>query len=247
MTVKLLLLSNSSAKTSSYLHIWKATIKDFVKGVNRILFIPFAGVRLNWNDYTQKVKDALDMEVENIANFDNMVEAVNNAEAICIGGGNTFNLLLHLQKYELIEPIRKRVLSGIPYIGWSAGANVATVDIKTTNDMPIVWPSSCAALGLVPYNVNPHFTDLHPENVGESRIERLDEFALLNSRPIVALSNGTAICVNGNNHYLIKSELVSDVQCKIWLPDNECEGKRRIIDIPMQTDIRPIIEQVLKV
>ena len=139
MSPRLLLLSNSTQSGTKYLEIWKAAITGFLKEskVTSITFIPFAGVTIDWDSYTNKVRDQLnDFTVKGIHEFDNMTNAILESEAIIIGGGNTFHLLYTLQEKGLIDPIRNKVLSGTPYVGWSAGSNVATPDIGTTNDMP---------------------------------------------------------------------------------------------------------------
>ena len=180
--------------------------------------MPFAGVSLSWDSYTEMVQKALpEYKIIPIHKAGNMIEAVNKAEAIMVGGGNTFHLLAkvccsthiqanilnniyHIQLYEhrLLECIRERVLgSKAFYIGWSAGSNVAGPDVGTSNDMPIVWPPSDKALNLVPYNLNPHYSEWKPPNYkGEGRIDRLNEAALMKKRPIVAFSEGVAIKVD---------------------------------------------------
>ena len=139
MSPRLLLLSNSTQSGTKYLEIWKAAITSFLKEsqVKNITFIPFAGVTIDWNAYTTKVREQLtDFNVKGLHEFPNMTNAVSEAEAIIIGGGNTFHLLYTLKNEGLIEPIRKKVLCGTPYVGWSAGSNCATPDIGTTNDIP---------------------------------------------------------------------------------------------------------------
>ncbi|RWS15664.1 alpha-aspartyl dipeptidase-like protein [Dinothrombium tinctorium] len=251
-SLKLLLLSNSTSHGSQYLQSWRSGIDRFLSNVNSVLFVPFAAVTIDWKEYANKVSDALvKYEVKNIADCEDMTAAVNEAEAICIGGGNTFHLLLNLQKYNLLAAIKRRVQSGVPYIGWSAGSNVASLDIGSTNDMPIVWPSSDAAIGLVSYNINPHFTEYKPPKYcGEDRGKRLDECCFVKQRPIVALSEGTGILVDGEHklqrHTIIAGENVDSVQCKLWLPDANCEQRQKIVDVAIGTDIYPIISDCRK-
>jgi dipeptidase E len=129
-----------------------------------------------------------------------LVDAVRNAEAIVVGGGNTFHLLQHLYENDLLDVIRERVNAGVPYIGWSAGSVIACPTIRTTNDMPIVEPPSLTALGVVPFQINVHFTDQHPAGFqGETRAERISEFLVANpAMRVVGLPEGTMLQVERN-------------------------------------------------
>jgi dipeptidase E len=133
------------------------------------------------------------------------VGAIAGAEAIVVSGGNTFALLAALYDRGLLDAMRRRVRAGAPYIGWSAGANLACPTIRTTNDMPIVQPPSFAALGLVPFQINPHFTDaLIPNHGGETRSERLEEFLVANPEAtVVGLREGTMLRVEGDTVMLV--------------------------------------------
>lgn len=162
----------------------------FRNNVTKVLFVPYAMTKPDGHDeYTEKVRKPLSefgFEVEGIHKSNDPIEAVNQAQAIFIGGGNTFLLLKTLYDKRLIEPIRKRVLEhGIPYIGSSAGTNVATLSIQTTNDMPIILPPTFYALQLINLNINPHYLDPIPDNRhrGETREERIMEFHHVNSAP----------------------------------------------------------------
>ena len=128
--------------------------------------------------------------------------ALREAEAVAVSGGNTFRLLSLMQSLGLLEPLRERARAGMPYIGWSAGSNLACPTIRTTNDMPIVWPEDCDALGLIPFQINPHYTELlPPEHQGETRDDRLREFVRLNpGMPVLGLREGSALMVQGAAH-----------------------------------------------
>jgi dipeptidase E len=194
----LLLLSSSRVKQSAYLEHALPMIKQHLQGVSQLLFIPYAAVSLDYDEYTQKVQQALgalNVEVKGIHTSADPVAAIKSAEAIVIGGGNTFHLLHQLYLHQLLAPIRERVAQGMPYIGWSAGSNIAGLSIKTTNDMPVIEPPSFDALGLVNFQLNPHYTDYNaPGHNGETRAERLAEFMVLHpDTPIVAIIEGTAL------------------------------------------------------
>lgn len=199
-------------------------ITDFLGPVDKILFIPFATLT-GWNENTEQLAKTLSKyRVTGIHQCLSMVDAIKEAESIVICGGNTFHLLYHLQKHGLIEAIRERVLhDGVPYVGWSAGSNVACPDIKTTNDMPIIWPSTDSALNLFPYNINPHYTQAVVANFcGESRDQRLDECYRVNRRAIVGLPEGCGIRVENDKFQFIRGNF-PDLQVKIWKPSKEVD------------------------
>lgn len=200
----LLLLSSSRVGDTDYLQHALSMIKDKLNGIDELLFIPYAGVTVNYDDYTDMVQKALaniGVKVTGIHTFDDPIEAVNSAKAIAVGGGNTFHLLHQLYQQELIEAIQDKVTSGMPYIGWSAGSNIAGLSIRTTNDMPIIEPKSFTALNLVKFQLNPHYTEYTPPgHNGETRAQRLAEFMVLNpSTPILAIVEGTALDVQDNS------------------------------------------------
>ncbi|NBV56468.1 MAG: dipeptidase PepE [Bacteroidetes bacterium] len=161
-------------------------ISNFVNDNSSVVFIPYAAVGFSYNDYTDKVNQALssyNIKVHNLDDFDDKIQALQDATAIFVGGGNTFHLLKSLQKLNLINTIQKLVSNGLTYVGWSAGSNIASPTICTTNDMPIVEPESFDSLGLVPFQINPHFTEeLIPNHGGESRLQRLSEYLAANPK-----------------------------------------------------------------
>ncbi len=197
--MRLLLLSNSTNHGKYYLEHAQPWLADFLGDVvRRVLFIPFAAVTVPYVAYADKVRVAfeeLGHALDSIHDALDPVDAVQNAEAIAVGGGNTFRLLQQLYDRSLIDPIRERVQSGVPFIGWSAGSNIAGPTISTTNDMPIVEPRSFKALGFVPFQINPHYTDAHPPgHQGETRADRLAEFVELSRDAVVAaMPEGTAL------------------------------------------------------
>ncbi|KAK2849640.1 hypothetical protein Q7C36_008423 [Tachysurus vachellii] len=209
MTRRLLLVSNSTLYGGGYLQHCQENIADFFgKQVKRILFVPYA---LHDRDqYTKTARDKLNSlgyEVDSVHEAADPVEAVRKAEAIFIGGGNTFRLLKALYDNNLVTEIRKRVLQdGIPYMGSSAGTNVATVSINTTNDMPIVYPSSFSAIGLVPFNINPHYldSDCNSRHMGETREQRITQYHEEPSTPcVLGLREGSMLLVEGNTATLL--------------------------------------------
>jgi len=202
---RLLLLSSSTVEGAGYLEYPQSEIKDFLgKSVKRLLFVPFAGVVRTFDEYTEAVRARfreMGYEIDSIHRAEDSGDAVSKAEAILVGGGNTFHLLRGLYEAGLIESIRRRVQEGLPYIGWSAGSNVACPTIKTTNDMPIVEPPSLNALDLVPFQINPHYTDAHPEGFyGETRDQRLAEFTKANPGVyVLGLREGSMLRIEGSS------------------------------------------------
>ncbi len=197
--MKLLLISNSTNSGEEYLDYPKENIKNFLgKKSVKALFIPYAGVTFSYEEYEKKVKsrfNEIGHDIISIHRFENPVKAVEDAEAIVVGGGNTFQLANMIQKNKLIEPIRKKVFSGTKYIGWSAGSNMACPTIKTTNDMPIVQPESFSVFNFLNFQINPHYLDANPEgHAGETREMRLEEFLELNQNIYVfGLREGTML------------------------------------------------------
>ncbi len=199
-TKKLLLLSSSKVKSGAWLAEALPLIKDILGAKKRkIVFIPFADVSGNYQAYADKVSAAFadtNYTVE-VLLHQNAKKVLRGAEAIMVGGGNTFKLLHDLQKLNLKKPIKEMVEAGIPYIGWSAGSNIAGLSIKTTNDMPVIQPKSFEALQLVSFQINPHYHNKIPAGQnGETRDMRLQEFLILQPQvPVVALPEGCALLI----------------------------------------------------
>lgn len=206
--MNLLLLSSSRAHNSAYLAPGLAAIKETLGSITTVLFIPFAGVRVNYDDYLTMVQNALHplgIVVQSIHQFEDPKQAVANAQAVMVGGGNTFALLAKLYQFDLINSLQQKIANGMPYIGWSAGSNIAGLSIRTTNDMPIIEPPSFQALALLPVQLNPHYTDFVPEGFhGETRDMRLAEFMHVEpNTPIIGLPEGTALrFVDGKLSYV---------------------------------------------
>src|SRR6266436_5702258 len=195
---RILLISNSTVHGRGYLDHVEEEIKAFLSGATTILFLPFA--LHDRDDYAAKAKSrfsAMGYSLESAHGTNNPQKAIEQTDAIFIGGGNTFRLLKALQDLELLEPIRRKVKSGAPYIGSSAGSNVAGPTIKTTKDMPIVQPRSFDSLGLVPFQISPHYQDPDPNSrhMGETQEERILQFLEENDTPVVGMREGAWLLV----------------------------------------------------
>lgn len=197
--MRLLLLSNSTNPGEAYLSYPKQTIKSFLGNrTHNIVFIPYAAVTFSYDEYVNKVNDSLGevgITVKGIHTYDNKKEALLSADVIMVGGGNTWKLTRTLQENDLIDTIRKKVNAGTSYIGWSAGSNLACPSLRTTNDMPITAPLSFDTLNLIPFQINPHYLDAHPESHGgETREMRINEFIIENpSVYVVGLRESTIL------------------------------------------------------
>jgi dipeptidase E len=207
--MRLLLISNSTNPGEGYLEYPKDRIKDFLgEKASNAVFIPYAAVTFSFDEYEEKVNARfaeIGHHVTGIHRFINPVEAIENADAIVVGGGNTWQLVKMLQEKGLMKVIRKKVKKGTPYIGWSAGSNIACPTLRTTNDMPIVEPSKFKTLKLVPFQINPHYLDDHPANHGgETREMRIREFVEVNRDVyVVGLREGTMLLVENDEMELI--------------------------------------------
>jgi dipeptidase E len=207
--IRVLMLSSSKVGKENYLRHAMPMFNQYLSEIKELLFIPFAGVSVSWNDYTAKVQDALpNYQVKGIHQFSDPHQAIETAQAILVGGGNTFNLLNQLYQQNLLSKIQRQVHKGTPYVGWSAGSNICGNSIRTTNDMPIVQPPSFDALNFVPFQLNPHYTDYQPPRYhGETRDQRIEEFCILNPlMPVIGIREGTALLLQGNN-LVLKGEV----------------------------------------
>jgi dipeptidase E len=222
MKKRLLLLSNSTNPGEPYLG-WPAShINDFLGDkVKKVLFIPYAGVTISFDDYFEVVSEQFQKwgyEMESIHSLNISPDLISKYDAITIGGGNTFQLTYLLQKNRLIEQIQTAVNDGLPYIGWSAGSNITCPTIKTTNDMPIVEPDSFNALNLIPFQINPHYTEaIIPNHGGESRDTRIKEFLIVNPEiPVAGLPEGSLLRLEKGKLYFIGKGT-----CKLFKLDHE--------------------------
>lgn len=193
--MNLLLISNSTNAGEEYLRYPLPEIGKFLQGVREIVFIPYAAVTFSYAEYEKKVQARfaeLGIRVRSVHRAANAARMIRQAEAICVGGGNTFALTKKMQEQGLIKAIARKIKSGTPYVGWSAGSNVCCPTICTTNDMPILQPQSFAAIGAVKFQINPHYLDANPEgHAGETREQRILEYIQANPRRwVVGLREG---------------------------------------------------------
>lgn len=199
---RLLLISNSTLYGRGWLEHVEETFSDFLAGTKQALFVPYA--LYDHEAFTQRANgffNGIGISLESVDSLAHIEKDLLKTEAIIVGGGNTFRLLKKLQREDglILKAIRKAVQSGVPFVGWSAGANVACPTIKTTNDMPIVYPSSFDAINLVPFQINPHYVDPDPnsKHMGETQETRIKEFHEENDIPVIGLREGTWLRVNG--------------------------------------------------
>ncbi len=195
----------------SYLDYPKHEIQKFLGDkMVTALFIPYAAVTFSFDQYESKVEERfaeIGHHITSVHHFSDPVEAVRNAEAIVVGGGNTWQLVRMMHDNQLMEAIRQKVNQGTPYIGWSAGSNVACPTLQTTNDMPVVDPKGFDCMGLVPFQINPHYLDANPAgHGGETREQRIEEFLEVNPGiTVVGLREGTMLKCENNSLKMIGS------------------------------------------
>ncbi|MFT4753817.1 MAG: dipeptidase E [Salibacteraceae bacterium] len=213
----LLIVSTSTVHGQPYLSYLKEDVKKHFLGCTEIIFIPFArpgGV--TWDAYTKVARDffaQFNIEVKGIHQFDDSKRALENAQGVFTGGGNTFVLLKEMYAQDLLQVLRKQVADGMPYMGTSAGSNLTGMTVNNTNDMPIVYPPSFDAIGAVPFNINPHYLDPDPnsKHMGETRETRIKEYLVYNSIPVVGLREGSYLKVSGNS-----ISLMGDLKMRIF-------------------------------
>ena len=215
--MKLLLISNSTMAGEPYLQWPQKHISGFLKQhkVSKVCFVPYAGVNLSkkgpeasYDVYVQRVGDVfqkMGISVYSVHQAADATKAVSEAQAVVVGGGNTFHLVAEMQKTGIMAVIREKTLSGMPYVGWSAGSNVACPTLMTTNDMPIVEPASFKTLGLIPFQINPHYLDANPAgHGGETRQQRIEEFLAVNrNTTVVGLREGCLLHLEENDLQLV--------------------------------------------
>ncbi|MBP6126919.1 dipeptidase PepE [Flavobacterium sp.] len=219
---KALIASTSTVFGGTFLDYLLPTLTEHFASVSNLVFIPFARPGgISHNEYTEKVKPffkQLNIEVKGIHQFENPIEAIQNAEAIFTGGGNTFVLVDMLYKYNILDAIQKAVESGTPYLGTSAGSNICGLTMNTTNDMPILYPPSFRTLGLVSFNLNPHYLDPieGSRHMGETRETRIKEFHQYNPQSVLGLREGSWLEVLGN-----KITLKGDLPARLFQQGKE--------------------------
>ena len=206
---QILIASTSTVHGSGYLEYLLDSLKVHFKNANTVLFIPYARPGgISHQDYTEIVRIAfskINKAVKGIHEFDNPKDAIKSAEAIFTGGGNTFVLVNQLYKNNLMSELRSTIESGTPYLGASAGSNICGLTIGTSNDMPIMYPPNFNTLGLIPFNINPHYLDPEPgsTHMGETRETRIIEFHEFNSQPVIGLREGSYLEIKGSKIVLM--------------------------------------------
>lgn len=208
--MKLLLISNSTNAGEEYLKYPVENIGRHLQGVCEIVFVPYAAVTFSYDEYERKIQkrfDEIGIRVRSVHRAADPRKAIREAEAICVGGGNTFALAKKMQEQGLMTAILRKIKEGTPYVGWSAGSNVCCPTICTTNDMPIVEPQSFKAIGAVRFQINPHYLDANPEgHAGETREQRILEYIEANPRRyVVGLREGCMLRLENGRLELIGS------------------------------------------
>ena len=208
----LIIASTSTVHGNGFLDYLIDELEILFQHTDQILFVPYArpgGVSHElYTDKVRSVFEKIEKSVKGLHEFNNPIEAIKNSKGIFIGGGNTFVLVNQLYKNKLIQPLKDAVASGTPYLGTSAGSNICGLTMNTTNDMPIVYPPSFKTLGLIPFNINPHYLDpdINSKHMGETRETRIQEFHKFNTQPVVGLREGSYLKVR-NDDIILKGAL----------------------------------------
>ncbi|MBF4471942.1 dipeptidase PepE [Flavobacterium sp. HJJ] len=212
-----IIASTSTLYDGEYLDYLLPELQLHFKDCKTVLFIPFARPGgITHEEYTSKASAAfakINIELKGVHTFENQKEAVQNAEGFFTGGGNTFLLVTQLYKNNLMDVLAETVKKGVPYLGTSAGSNICGLTMQTTNDMPIIYPPSFQTLGLIPFNLNPHYLDpdTQSKHMGETRETRIKEFHAFNSLPVLGLREGSWLDVKGE-----KITLKGDLQARLF-------------------------------
>lgn len=213
----LIIASTSTLHAGGYLEYLLPELLVHFKNIKTLLFIPYARPSgISHEEYTLKVSEAfakINITVKGIHEFESPTEAIKNAEAIFTGGGNTFLLVSQLYRYNLMTLLTETLKNGTPYLGTSAGSNITGLTMQTTNDMPIIYPPSFQTLGVIPFNLNPHYLDpdLNSKHMGETRETRIKEFHQFNSLPVLGLREGSWLDVKGD-----KITLKGDLSARLF-------------------------------
>jgi len=200
----LIIASTSTIHGGSYLSYLLSEISELFSETQEVLFIPYARPSgISHDEYTNIASEAflkIDKKIVGIHTFNNPIEAIKNAKGVFVGGGNTFVLVSQLYNNQVMQPLREAIFEGLPYLGTSAGSNICGVTINNTNDMPIVYPPSFKSLGVIPFNINPHYLDPDPssKHMGETRETRIKEFHTQSTIPVVGIREGSWLQVKGN-------------------------------------------------
>lgn len=212
----LLIASTSTVYGGEYLDYITDEIAELFKDAEEVIFIPYARPGgISHDEYTEKAAktfNKIGIKLIGLHTFDNPVEALRNAKGAFTGGGNTFVLVSALYRLELMQPLRESIFKGLAYMGTSAGSNICGISMQTTNDMPIVYPPSFKTLGVIPFNLNPHYLDPEPnsKHMGETRETRIAEFHTQNNVPVIGLREGSWLRVNGDE-IILKGKLKARV------------------------------------
>ena len=211
---KMIIASTSTIYGSDYLAYILPDIKNLYKEITEVVFVPYARPSgISYDDYTalaEKTFRKINVKVKGLHTFDNPQKALEAAKGIFVGGGNTFLLVTTLYKLNLMNILKWVIEKGTPYLGTSAGSNICGVSMQTTNDMPIIYPSSFKTLGVIPFNINPHYLDpdLKSKHKGETRETRIKEYHALNDIPVLGLREGSWLDVKGDS-IILKGSLTA--------------------------------------